>query len=143
MSNQFVFLKSFTTEIEAQIVKGRLESEGLLVEMRDHNLVSADWFYSNAVGGVKLFVLKSSLADARKILDEPIESSQVAESGVIWELCPKCGSNDVEYFADSRITWITCLLFGLPLFFPKRKLHCLNCDNWWPFLKDKDNSNDR
>lgn len=127
MTDQFVFLKSFRTEIEAQIVKGRLQAEEIEVTIRDNNIAGMNWLYSNAVGGVKLFVIESQLAEAKKILSEPITNQQEST----WDPCPKCESDSTEYFADSKFSWFSYLLLGFPLFFPKKKLHCKNCNYWW------------
>lgn len=55
---------------EAMILKGRLESEGIEVFIRDNNIVDANPFYSNAVGGVKLFVREEDFETACEILSE-------------------------------------------------------------------------
>ena len=52
----FKIIATYQYTSEAIIFKGKLESEGIEVFMRDNNAVDTNPLYSNAVGGVKLFV---------------------------------------------------------------------------------------
>lgn len=58
------------TEVwEAHIIKARLQAEGLLASIADEHLVSMDWFYSNAIGGVRVQVPACEEDRARQILE--------------------------------------------------------------------------
>jgi len=50
----WVTLLTFTYPHEAHLAKGRLESEGIEVQITDELTVQAYNLYSNAIGGVKL-----------------------------------------------------------------------------------------
>lgn len=52
----------------AYIAKGRLEVEGIPCLIVDENLVQAGWFYSLAVGGIKLQVDAEFVSRARTVL---------------------------------------------------------------------------
>lgn len=53
------------------MAKGRLESEGHTVFLADAETVTANWLYSNAVGGVRLQVPAPEAEAARAALDAP------------------------------------------------------------------------
>lgn len=78
------------TEVwEAHIIKARLQAEGLLASIADEHLVSMDWFYSNAIGGVRVQVPASEEIRARSVL-EAIERGDYALS------------DDNDYAADAE-----------------------------------------
>jgi len=52
----FTLIGRFQYSSEATIYKGKIESEGIEVYMRDTATVDANPLYSNAIGGVKLYV---------------------------------------------------------------------------------------
>lgn len=57
---------------EADLARGLLESAGIRAWIQDDNLVRMDWFYSNAVGGIRLQVDSANAEAARQILDQPM-----------------------------------------------------------------------
>lgn len=67
---------TFTYSHEAHLVKGKLESEGIPVQIRDELTAQVN-LYSNAIGGIKLLVHEKNFDRALKIL---IESGQLKES---------------------------------------------------------------
>lgn len=54
---------------DAEIARGRLESEGIAAQLADQHLVQTDWLYSIAVGGIKLQVEDRNAERAAVILD--------------------------------------------------------------------------
>ncbi len=57
------------TEVwEAHIVRARLQAEGLLATIADEHLMSMDWLYSNAIGGVRVQVPASEQSHALSII---------------------------------------------------------------------------
>lgn len=68
--NNCVILITFTYPQEAYIVRGRLESEGIEVMLKDELTTQVYNFYSNAIGGVKLFVSDADYEASYKILVE-------------------------------------------------------------------------
>lgn len=82
----FVTLATYTSPFEAEIIKGRLEGEGLTVRVADAETVTADWTMSQAIGGVKVRVLEAEAARAREILstDAPVEDAEaIPEADVL------------------------------------------------------------
>lgn len=55
--------------VEAQLVAGLLESNGLKVLVLDANLTGVDPLYAIALGGIKVVVPDQQLAAAREILE--------------------------------------------------------------------------
>ena len=53
---QFQLLRRFQYSSEAIIYQGKLESQGVEVFVRDNHVIDSNPLYSNAVGGVKLYV---------------------------------------------------------------------------------------
>ena len=64
----FSTVASFQYSSEAQIVKGRLEAEGIRVFLSDNLTIDTDPLVSNAIGGVKLKVRFEDEDDAISIL---------------------------------------------------------------------------
>jgi len=52
----FVMVRRYRDLPEAVIVKSILDAEGIDCVLSDENLVRMDWFWSNLLGGVKLWV---------------------------------------------------------------------------------------
>ncbi len=72
----FVLFQRFDNYIDAHIVKGRLEDQGVHCWLKDENLSAliVDPVLTNAVsGGIKLMVRKDELEKAIAILNQPIE----------------------------------------------------------------------
>ncbi len=67
--NSFITLMSFTLPHEAHLAKISLEAEGIHVELKDELTTQVYNFYSDAIGGVKIQVLKSDFQKAKEILE--------------------------------------------------------------------------
>lgn len=61
-------IASFSLPYEAQIAKSFLESEGIATMITDEHTINMDWFYSNALGGVRLNVLSGDADRASELL---------------------------------------------------------------------------
>jgi len=61
---------SFTLPQDAYFVKGRLESDGIEIILKDELTAQVNNFYSNAIGGVKMLVKESDYEKAYAILVE-------------------------------------------------------------------------
>ncbi|MEX0274955.1 MAG: DUF2007 domain-containing protein [Flavobacteriaceae bacterium] len=120
MGEKLYTLGSFEFLADVQAIKGRLESEGITVFLKDANTVSIDPFASNALGGVKLQVALRDKEKALKIYDE-IRSYAVDDAGNP-VTCPNCKAQRSEVYYSRK-----GLLYKLFPFFEKRKYKCLNC----------------
>ena len=74
--NKWKVILTFTYPHEAHLAKGKLESEGIPVQIRDELTAQVNNLYSNAIGGVKLLVQQKNYDRALKIL---VESGQIIE----------------------------------------------------------------
>lgn len=64
----WIIILTFTYPHEAHLAKGKLESEGIDVQITDELTVQVYNFYSNAIGGVKLWIRKKDFQRANQIL---------------------------------------------------------------------------
>jgi hypothetical protein len=124
MDKALQVIAAFENTFEAEIARGRLESEGVLAFVHDAQTVAMNWTLSNAVGGVKLAVRTVDAERALEILGEPDIHDEI-DSG--WGSCPHCSSRKLEPRADRRLTAVTWLLLGVPLLFPRRSFYCSSC----------------
>ncbi|MGI9104416.1 MAG: hypothetical protein ACR2IF_18385 [Terriglobales bacterium] len=68
---ELAVIRKFRDLPEALLAKGALESAGIESHLLDENLVRLDWFYSNAIGGVRLCVRREDASAAFRVLNEP------------------------------------------------------------------------
>ena len=54
--------------MDASLLRARLEGSGITAYVRVENLITLDWLYSNAVGGVKVDVMDEDYEKALEIL---------------------------------------------------------------------------
>lgn len=69
MNEIFSNVAVFQHSAEAQVIKGRLEAEGIKSFLVDNHTIDTDPLVSNAIGGVKLRVRKEDEARAMQILE--------------------------------------------------------------------------
>ncbi|WP_303316371.1 DUF2007 domain-containing protein [Flavivirga abyssicola] len=130
MSDTFKTIARFQYSSEAQIIKGRLEAEGIQVFLSDHLTIDTDPLVSNAIGGVKLKVLSHQALKAQHILDTIKKYSLDDEGNTI--NCPNCKSEKVELFSTikdvkSLFWFIFGFLFSSLPFYTKHKYKCEDC----------------
>ncbi len=78
-TGEYVLLRTLMTLPEAMAAMNALEASGLDCKLADDNMVRIDWFISNLLGGVKLFVRERDLEAAEEILGHDATDPQVAE----------------------------------------------------------------
>jgi hypothetical protein len=135
---KLVTIASFSHPEEAYIVSTKLESEGIRSFVADAHTVTANWLYSNAIGGVKVQVRESDAAEAARILRLAKQDIHAAIS--TGETCPKCNSADIHYETFSLrpvfVSWLLSFLTFGPegaFIFPflRRKWKCRTCGHQW------------
>ncbi|MGX1928384.1 putative signal transducing protein [Flagellimonas sp. 2504JD4-2] len=121
MSKDLVTLGSFEFLADVQIIKGRLEAEGIEVVLKDANTVSVEPFASNALGGIKLQVYSSDRERAQTIFNE-VRNYAVDENGVLIK-CPNCGQrkSETHYLRNT-------IFYKLFPFFEPKKYRCTQCN---------------
>ena len=125
---KFTLLRRFQYSSEAIIYKGKLESQGIDVFLRDNNTIDSNPLYSNLLGGVKLYVKTEDFDKAVEILGDVSLYSVDDDNQFI--KCPKCGEEQVEM--ETSITGLKSLfrvifLGAFALLFAKHKYKCQNC----------------
>ena len=130
MENQFTLLTEFQYSSEAFICKGKLESSGIPVFMRDQHTVDTNPMLSTAIGGVKLYVNSEDYDRAREILSE-ISRLSIDDSGHLMK-CPNCGAQKSELVTTIKDTktllaFLFSILFVLIPFYAKHTYRCLEC----------------
>jgi hypothetical protein len=130
--HEMVTLRQFRDLPEALLAKGSLDSAGIECALADDNMVRMDWFYSNAIGGIKLLVNRGDAADAEQVLTQPIpEHLDVAGVGAFEQpRCPNCGSLDISFRELQPAAYLTMFL-NVPIPFHKRAWRCHSCDVEW------------
>ena len=131
MEELFKLIGRYQYSSEAIIYKGKLESEGIEVFIRDNNFVDTNPLYSNAVGGIKLFVKNEDFINAQKILSEISQYSLDENNELI--KCPKCGVEKVEMVTSindvkSLVTFLFSIMLTLIPFYINHKYKCQSCN---------------
>jgi hypothetical protein len=65
---RLIALRRFSFLPEALVAKGVLDSAGVRCFLTDENTVRMDWLWSNALGGVRLWVREDDLPEAATLL---------------------------------------------------------------------------
>jgi len=117
---EFTTIAVFEYAADVQVIKGKLESEGIPVFLRDENTLNTDPMASYAIGGVKLQVYTSDRDRAIAIYDSIRAYAQDNEGNPI--KCPNCKAARSEvYFSRKGI------LYKLFPFLEQKKYRCLEC----------------
>ncbi len=120
MEEKFFKIDAFEYVADVQIIKSRLEAEGVPVFLRDENTLNSDPIISNAIGGVKLLVYTKDKERALAIYNE-IRAYAVDSNGNAI-VCPNCKAKKSEAYYTRK-----GLFYSLFPFFEKRKYKCLHC----------------
>lgn len=105
---------------DAYLASSVLEANGIDVEVWDDKIVNVNWFYSNAVGGVKLTVSEDEVEKAKAILD-----FRKSEPGFV--ACPNCGSLHTSMRDLNPWHALGLALFSVPIPLGKQVFDCLAC----------------
>ena len=103
-SRDLVTVSRFRDLPNADLARALLESSGIPACIQDDNLVRMDWFYSNAIGGIRLQVEATNADAAREILDQPAPDAIAFEEGAefVQPQCPRCGSPDTSLLGSNH-----------------------------------------
>ena len=69
--SELAVVRKFRDLPEAWLAKGALDAAGIESHLLDQNLVRLDWFYSNAIGGIRLCVRVDDARRAFQVLNQP------------------------------------------------------------------------
>lgn len=131
MSDKFKTIARFQYSSEAQIVKGRLEAEGIQVFLSDDLTIDANPLVSNAIGGVKLKVLSREAMKAQYILQKLSQYSLDDEGNRI--KCPNCDGINVQLFSTitglrSFFSFVVGVISGTLPIHAHHKYRCDDCN---------------
>jgi hypothetical protein len=133
-SDLVIVVRRFRDLIEAELAKKKLESAGIDAFVADENIVRMDWFYSNAVGGLRLMVKPEDTDAAVTILDEPIPDQITQEDPDLTYTqphCPKCDSLDVSFESLDRPLSYGLMYLNLPFPVSKHNWKGQKCGAEW------------
>lgn len=132
MEDIFELIGTYQYSSEAIIYKGKLESEGITVFIRDNYTIDSNPLYSNAVGGVKLFVNRKDYPKAKDIINQVSKYSLDDEHKLL--KCPNCEEEHIDMVTSVKdlkslfaFIFSTLLLGTLP-FYSKHKYKCNKCN---------------
>ena len=120
IKQEFYILGSFEYAADVQVIKAKLESEGIPVFLRDENTLNTDPLISSAIGGVKLSVYSRDKERAIEIYNE-IRPYAVDDKGEPI-ICPNCKSKRSEVYYSRK-----SILHKLFPFLEEKKYKCTNC----------------
>lgn len=130
-TQKFTTVAKFQYTSEAQIIKGRLEAEGIPVFLSDHLTIDTDPLVSNAIGGVKLKVHTEDEQQAKQII-ESINKYSTDDNGDAIQ-CSNCKSTKVQLYSTidsfkALFSFVIGFIFGsLPLH-ARYKYKCDDCN---------------
>lgn len=134
MPDPLVTIATFRDLPEALLAQGKLEAGGIESFLADDNVVRMDWFWANAVGGVKLQVREEEAESALDLLAEAIPEELPSEMETAYQQprCPKCGSLDVRHDRPEQGLRLA-VLYLVPLLLPGRRKRwmCDSCGAHW------------
>ncbi|MDN3665122.1 DUF2007 domain-containing protein [Algibacter miyuki] len=134
MNDTFKTIARFQYSAEAQIIKGRLEADGIQVFLFDNLTIDTDPFVSNAIGGVKLKVLSYQAEEAEHILKSINKFSLDNEGNAI--KCPNCKSEKIEMYSTIKdikaffafvFAFVTNILTSALPIYTKHRYRCEAC----------------
>ncbi|MEM9078686.1 MAG: DUF2007 domain-containing protein [Bacteroidota bacterium] len=121
MESEFHTLGTFEFPADVQIIKGKLESEGIPVFLRDETTINSDPLISSAIGGVKLQVYTVDRERALGIFNEIRNYATDKDGNLI--VCPNCKATKSEIYYSRK-----GIFYKLFPFFEPKKYRCLNCN---------------
>lgn len=130
-------ISTHTTAVEAHIVRGRLECEGIPAFVAFEHHVWAKWTLSLALGGVRVQVPASfgkEAAEVLKNIQEGIYESELKEEVPFSEpiRCPKCNSSMTENIElPWRLALFMMFMFSIPLPYTQHLMRCKGCSHRW------------
>lgn len=130
----FVLLRRYLFLSDALLGKTVLDSAGVECLLSDANTIRVDWFWSNLLGGVKLWTRENEADDGLDLLDQEIPEKFEVEGQEEYAQprCPECQSFEVSFRELVRLpTYLATMIFGIPMQIARRDWKCHGCGNIW------------
>jgi len=150
VSDELVTIATAGSAVEAEMLKGQLEAEGIpafIIGEHTHGLHLRGLDPLDA--GIRIQVPAAAVDDALTVLNdddgEPAEGAGSLEldPGLLAEMaagddvesdgpfCAQCGSDLICFEPRSGLTYMLAIpLLGLPLLFMRRRLQCRSCGRY-------------
>lgn len=127
------------TPLEAHILKGALEQAGVPVYLAHEHHVWANWFLSNALGGVKVQVpgecyeqALAVLADTEQHRPDPPPVPDTGRHESAPTQCPACGvAGEPRVSGAGGAALFSLWLFAVPIPFRRSRWRCPKCGHTW------------
>jgi hypothetical protein len=129
-----VMIRRYQLLPDALLSKSILDSAGIESFLADENLIRIDWFYSNLVGGIKLFVRDEDAETASKLLAQETPGKFDVDGVGEYQQprCPRCQSLDVAFDElNKRIAYGGMLFASLPISITSDHWKCHSCGYEW------------
>ena len=120
MKQEFYTIGAFEYVADVQVIKAKLESEGIPVFLRDENTLNTDPLISSAIGGVKLQVYSIDKERAIRIYNNIRAYATDKYGNPV--VCPNCKAAKSEVYYRRK-----GLIYKLFPFLEPKKYRCLNC----------------
>lgn len=93
---QFIQIRSFDNYIEANMVLGMLQEQGINCHLKDENTITIDPLLSPAIGGMKLMVYETQAERANELLAD-------AEKEYVKTItCPVCKNKSLKVVVTTK-----------------------------------------
>lgn len=120
MSSPYSVIGTFDYVADAELLRTRLEAEGIPVTLKDANIMQAEPFISSAIGGVKVMVPQQFQQQAEAIYDAVRPYARDKAGNLL--VCPNCKASRMERHFKPK-----GLLNRLFPFFEPPKFKCQQC----------------
>lgn len=124
----------------AELYRATLEQAGIPAVVADAGVVSANWLWGVAVGGIKVQVGADLEAVAREVLTteaSPVEASERELLAMPAPACPACGGASVAPYRGTQgrnifLGLASYFLFFFPVLLRETRLVCEQCGHRFP-----------
>ena len=120
----------FGNRAEADVLRQRLEQNGVQAEVHQRHPLARLWFVSRTSGPARVEVSGSQFDRAEELLDRWQDTPLLGNA----IRCPECHSLRVDYPQYTRNSLLTNLVIGLlaTIGFWEKDFYCKDCHFTWP-----------
>tara|TARA_B100000989_G_scaffold297647_1_gene284132 strand:- start:339 stop:860 length:522 start_codon:yes stop_codon:yes gene_type:complete len=131
-----ITVSTSTNPIEAHIICGRLKAEGIPAFVIFQHHIWAEWWISNAIGGVRVQVPPNFYQQAQTVIQNiNLGVYELTPDNTTWSpstRCPKCNSLSISHINWRRkVALVLAITLHLPLHHTQHLMRCDMCSNKW------------
>ena len=140
---RFVLLRRFRDLPDAFLFQSILDSADIECFLGDENTIRMNWFWSNLLGGIKLFVRAADVDAALALFVQPVlDGFDVEGVGEYHQpRCANCNSIEVSFNGLNKAVDYTRALLGGPRPLHRSLWQCESCGQRWPESDEKPPAN--